>query len=174
MHAPIFCSSPLFRSNLLIFLAACGGEQTFSKSNPEPNVQEGKGSFSIEPAEIVWTGLDWEAGIGQSEAYVVSNTGESNLVLYKVNLSNAGALEAGNTFYVEEEEEINLASGSDREFTAVATLAEFDMAEGELRIQTNDDDNLDVRIPLFAYPDGWVEDTGDTGGGSGKGDDTGD
>ena len=140
-------SASVIRFSLLPLIFACGGEQTFSSSDPAPNTQNGKGAFSIEPTEIVWTELDWENSIGQSEVYVVGNVGDASMVISRINLSNAGALDSGNTFYVEEEEDdITLAAGATREFTIVATLNEFNMAEGELRIQTSDDDNLDVPI----------------------------
>ena len=57
--------------------------------------------------------------------------------------------------------------------TLTATLPGTQPKYGTLRVKTNDLDFLEFTVDLEAYPTGWGEDTGDTGGGDTGGGDTG-
>ena len=153
------------RCSFLVLLVACGGDQTFSASKQVANQDQGTGAMEVTPDPLVFTGL--EVGLSQSMPFKVTNTGDGNLQVYKVDLTDSGVPDTGGTavFYIEEEQDKILAADGEREFTVVATLSVEAPAVGEARIKTNDEDNMDFRLPLLAYPAGWDTGAADTSGG---------
>lgn len=154
-------------------LTACdGGETGFTNTPDDATGDQGNGVAEIIPTEIHLEDLDWEQGISQSAQIKVTNAGDANLKIYSYGLSDS----ADGVLYAEEESNLELSPGADREFTVVATLEEFAQAVGEVRIRTSDSDAIDVRIPVTASPLGWEGDdtgTADGSGTGGGGDDTG-
>ena len=152
---------------ILPLMLACGGEQQFSNNNVDGVGEQGVAELSYAPAEMVFSGLNWQDGVSQSADFTITNNGDGNLSLSIVDISDSG----GGAFYTTEETNLVLQPDSERDFTVVATLTEFVDAVGELRVKSNDADYLDLRIALYATPDGWTGDTtggGDTGEDSGK------
>ncbi|MFT5681392.1 MAG: hypothetical protein ACI8RZ_002298 [Myxococcota bacterium] len=147
---------------LHLMLACSGGEQQFSNNNPDGVAEQGVAELSYAPLEFAFTDLNWNDGVSQSAELVITNLGDGNLSLTVVDISDSG----GGAFYSTEETNLVLQPEADRAFTVVATLTEFTEAVGELRVKSNDADFLDLRIPLYATPEGWTgggDDTGDTG-----------
>lgn len=144
---------------ILPLLLACGGEQQFTNNNNNGVAEQGVAAMSYAPLEFSFTDLNWEDGVSQSAELVITNNGDGNLSLSVVDISDSG----GGAFYTTEETSIVLQPEAERTFTVVATLTEFTDAIGELRVKSNDADYLDLRIPLYATPEGWTGDT--TGGG---------
>jgi hypothetical protein len=153
---------------LLVLGSACGGDTNFTTKQADVSTQEGSGALSLDTTEIVWTGLT--VGIANSTGITVESAGETNLMVYSYEVTNSD----GDQFFAEDVEELELAPGSSRTLTVGVALSADEMAEGEVQIKTNDANNLDVRIPLYAYPEGYVFDTGDTAGDTGTGGDTAD
>jgi hypothetical protein len=148
---------------ILTLMLACGGEQQFTNNNTNGVGEQGVAELVYSPLEFTFTDLNWEDNVSKSAELTITNSGDGNLSLSVVDISDSG----GGAFYTTEETNLIIAPESERSFTVVATLTEFVAAEGELRVKSNDADYLDLRIPLYATPAGW---TGDTTGG----DDTGD
>ena len=150
---------------ILPLMLACGGEQQFSNNDVDGVGEQGVAEMSYSPTEFTFTDLNWEDGVSVSAEIVIVNSGDNNLSLSVVDISDSG----GGAFYTTEETNIILQPESDRTFTVVATLYEFASAEGEMRVKSNDADYLDLRIPLTAFPLGWTGDTTpDTGDNQGK------
>ena len=149
---------------ILSTLAACNsGETGFSVANPDNEQVSGSALLELYPATLEWT--DLSVGIATSEVFKITSSGESDLKLYEVAVVSS----ANGQFYMEEVEDIELAPGASREFLVVCTLTAEASAAGEVRIKSNDPDQLDIRITLTANPtvatDTGGGDTGDTGGG---------
>lgn len=143
---------------LTLLLAACGGETGF-QTNPNTNaVEDGNGKLTFYPGPLTWT--DLTPGIATSAYFKLISEGEYDLQVYNVDVIDS----AQGQFYIDDVEAFSLVPGEDREFAVVCTLAGSEMAVGELRVKTNDPDQLDLRVALTATPEGW---TGDTGGDSG-------
>ena len=105
------------------------------------------GVLSVEPAQISWT--DLEINLSSAKEFVVSNTGDADLEIERIDITNSG----GGAFNLDEESnrDIVLASGEAHTAIAVATIAEAGAAQGEFRIRSNDADTPDFRINLCAY-----------------------
>jgi hypothetical protein len=160
-------SLPLPRSALALsllgsLLGACSdGDQGFSNAEDQGTSPVGTATMLLNPAELVFTDLIYEGetgAISTSLVFEIQSVGDGNLTVSSVSLSADG----GGVFYVEDREDLTIASGSAHEVTVVATLRAFEMAEGEVRLLTNDKDQLDARFPLTAYPVGWTGE-GDSG-----------
>jgi hypothetical protein len=154
--------------------AACSGEQGFSHSEKDNDNEQGVGVLEVSPTELLFTDLDWEQAISQSQVVKITNVGENNLALYDVGIVDSGAAELGDegVFYMGDFSEARLAPGVSAEYDVVATLSEYVVAHGEARIRCNDADAADFRIPLTAVPLGWKGDTGE-GDDTGEGGDSG-
>ncbi len=152
-------------------LFACdGGETGFQNTSEDATGAQGNGLAEITPLEIELDEMNWEEAISQSAQIKVSNIGDANLKIYDFGLSNS----ADGVLYADDDSNIELSPGSEREFTVVATLEVNDQIEGELRVRTSDPDNIDVRIPVLVTPMGWEgsdEGGGDEGGDDGGGED---
>ena len=155
---------------ILSTLAACNsGETGFSVANPDNEQVSGSALLELYPATLEWT--DLSVGIATSEVFKITSSGESDLKLYEVAVVSS----ANGQFYMEEVEDIELAPGASREFLVVCTLAAEATATGEVRIKSNDPDQLDLRVTLTANPAASTDTGGsDTGGSDTGGSDTGD
>ena len=139
---------------LLMLVVGCTSNTSFSHQTPDVPVVEGNGEMEYSPLELVWT--DLEVGTTISQELVLTSVGELNLSVYEVRVTDTG----NGTFYTEELEDRLLATGSSLSVLVVATLKNERMAEGTLRIQSNDADLLDLEVPLIAYPLGFEQDSG--------------
>ena len=140
-------------------LIGCSGETQFS-STPDDSIPEtGVAELEISTDAIVIEEINYSEQISKSASFTITNVGDNTLQLYLVGLADSG----DGAFYIEEESDLALMPGIDREFSVVATLTEFITAEGSLRVKSNDADYLDYRLPVSAFPAGW-EDTGGSGG----------
>ena len=149
MPAQCFGSNRLLYTLLLTAMIGCtAGETEFSDADVETNPAEGTGEMSYSPAEFVFT--DVEIGVTYNQDLVIQSVGEANLSIYLVGLSES----ADGIFYMEIAEDIVLAPGTERSFPVTVTMDEANIAEGEIRLSTNDSDNLELRLPITAYPVG--------------------
>ncbi len=152
---------------LCALLLGCDSDTQFSNTDVDGTNEQGVGALSLDPEELVFTDLSWEEGVSQSMDITLTNVGDNNLSISVLDISDSG----GGVFYTQDESNIVLQPGGSRDFTVVATLSTYEVAEGKLRVKTNDADYLDHRVPLIAYPVGW---DGSTSGGEDSGaDDTG-
>jgi len=143
-----------------ILLAGCDGETSFSKTADPPLTEEGVGEIDVQPAEIVISDIEWEAGIAKGQVVTVANLGDNILRVHEIGLTDNG----GGALYCEEVDSLDLAPGVSAEFSIVATLTTFEHAEGTLRIQSGDIDESNLIIPILAIPVGYeMPDSGDSG-----------
>ncbi|KAA0206077.1 hypothetical protein EDM68_03660 [Candidatus Uhrbacteria bacterium] len=149
----------------LALLAACGGETGFQQTPGQNTTTEANGQMEVYPSELTWT--DLEVGILSREYLKITSTGDETLRIYDISVVSS----ASGQFTMEEVEEFEVEPGLEREFTVACTLAADLPAQGELRIRSNDPDQIDLRLSLYATPLGYTGtgetgDTGDTGQGS--------
>lgn len=153
---------------LFFALAGCGGGETgFKVADPDNEQVSGEALLEITRAALEWT--DLPVGISTSEVFKITSSGETDLNLYEVAIVSS----AEGQFYMEEAEDIELAPGASREFLVVCTLAAEAEAVGEVRIKSNDPDQLDLRVTLTAHPASGDSGGSDTGGSDTGGSDTG-
>lgn len=134
----------------------CKPDHGFSPSDGDVDNVEGNGAIELSPESIVFT--DMEVGATYSDYLKATSTGENNLEIEEIRILNSG----GGVFYMEEKEDLVLAPGTSKEFTITATLAEATLAEGSLRIKSNDLDMPVIEYALQAVPlGGDPQDTGD-------------
>jgi hypothetical protein len=138
---------------LLALLCACGNTAGFTKENEENAGADGEGLLVLSPESLDFTDLDWETGITQGLSFTATNAGEGNLSIYQVRIADSG----GEVFDMEEEEDLTLAPGAEREFLVLATLHEASAVSGSVQLKTSDPAALDLRYPLSATP--MAEDT---------------
>ena len=171
MPAHRFGSNRLLPMFLLTSLLGCtAGETEFSDADVETNPADGTGEMAYSPAEFVFT--DVEIGVTYNQELTIQSIGEANLAIYLVGLSES----ADGIFYMEIAEDIILAPGTERSFPVTVTMDEANIAEGEIRISSNDSEDMELRLPITAYPVGMATTTttttttpptatgGDTGG----------
>ncbi len=139
-------------------VVACSGETSFSDADVETNPDQGSGAMTITPAELT---IPVDApGVLYSGSIVIASVGKANLQLYQVGLSES----ADGLFGMEIAEDVILAPGTDKTFTVTAILDTGEIAEGEVRISSNDAAQLEVRVPIHATPTfGDTGAPGDTG-----------
>ena len=152
---------------LALALVACGGDTGFSGTPNDNNEVEGNGKLEITPTTLEFP--DLVIGIASSQPVKVTSVGDNTLKLYTVDLADSG----GGVFYLEEESSLSLAPGTEREFTVVATAEEEGLFVGEMRLKTNDVDNLDLRITATAWTPGYAPDGSDSGTSDGGASDSG-
>jgi hypothetical protein len=142
---------------LALGLVACQADTGFSGTQDDNNEIEGNGKLEITPTTLEFP--DLEIGIASSELIKVTSVGDNTLKLYTVDLADSG----GGVFYMEEESSLSLAPGTVKEFTVVATAEEEGLFVGEMRLKTNDIDNLDLRITTTAWTPGYAPTSSDSG-----------
>lgn len=137
---------------IALLLTACSPtNQTFSKTNDTVYGADGFAEITWSPNEIVFT--EMEPMITYSQEFLVTSTGDSALMIDKVDITNS----AEGVFYVDtsETQDVNLAPEVERAFIVIAQATETGVYLGEARIKSNDAVNRDVRIPLCGFPVGY-------------------
>ncbi len=140
-----------------LILAACQGETGLGAGTGQGDDLKGTGAYDIIPdGDLVWTGL--VPGFTCSKYIRLESVGEESLVIERIDLTTTG----DGVFTMSEIRDVTVPVGDAYEFTVQARISSPTSAEGELRITSNDVNDVDKRISLFAEPDTeW--DTGDTG-----------
>lgn len=144
---------------LALALAACsGGDTSFSQDNNENTNVQGTGELELYPAD----GLVWEAvapNLPCSKYMRIDSLGVQELIVDKIDITTSG----GGVFTLpESHSNIVLPQGESYEFRVQATITELVAAEGELRIRSNDEEFVDLRVPLSAIPvESWDSGTGE-------------
>lgn len=146
---------------LVAGLMAGGCPAQTGLSNTHEGVYDVQGNARVEfaPEELVWTDLATDSTTDAE--LVLSSVGDLNLVIYEVRLLNS----ADGVFFIEQIEDRTIAPGSALTVLATASLIDNQPAEGMARIKTNDSEQLELMVPLFAWPEGYEppEDSGDLG-----------
>lgn len=140
-------------------LTACsGGDTSFSQDNNENTNIQGAGELDLYPAE----GLVWEAvapNLPCSKYMRIDSLGVQELIIDKIDITTSGD---GVFTLPETHSSIVLPQGESYEFRVQATISELVVAEGELRIRSNDEEVVDLRVPLSAIPvESWDSGTGE-------------
>lgn len=144
---------------LTLALTACGGGETnFSNSQQDNQNQVGTGMLEVIPAAgVVWEGL--VPGYPCTEYVRIDSVGIENLNIDRVDIVDSGD---GVFSLPDTHSNITIAPGDSYELTVQASLSSLTLVTGELRIKSNDEETVDLRLPLTANPAAdW--DTGDTG-----------
>ncbi len=155
----------------MLFILALWGcqDQTFSQHDADIDNVEGAGVLTYSPEILLWTDLEVGNTVGQ--AVTIDSVGELNLMVYEARIIQS----ANGQFYMSETEDKTIGPGGSLPIDVVCSLNRDQPIEGVLQIKTNDVDHITFEVPLQAFPLGWTEDTGDTGGDTGDtGGDTGD
>lgn len=142
---------------LLVTILACSGNNTGFSTNPgQVDGPSGDGSAVISPLELVWT--DLELGYSYSQELTIESAGTGDLIVYDLRVTTDPA----DAFFFDDVEDFVLPTGESASFPVVADLEVAEAATGTLRVKTNDLENIEVLIPLTAYPVGYVppDDTG--------------
>ncbi len=141
----------------LAALLGCTADTGFNAGDPSNDNIQGTGDYDILPAgDMTWEGL--VPGYTCSKYVRLDSVGEETLVINRIDITETG----GGVFSMEEVRDVSVAIGDSLEFTVQARLTSPESATGELRISSNDRDEVDARIVLQAVPaTDW--DTGDTG-----------
>ena len=155
---------------LLAGCAGGGGEQNFSQNDDDGEGEQGVADLSLSAEYLVFTEVNYEQVVSKSQPLTVTNIGDNELKVSTIDIADSG----GGVFYVFEEHDVIIAPGASEDFEIVATMTQNTPAVGSLRLETNDAEYLNHRLPLCAFPAGWAgsvecaadtgEDTGDTGG----------
>jgi hypothetical protein len=144
---------------MLLAALACFSNNTGLGTVEQPTEGlTGNPIIEIDPTELFIT--DCEVGLAKSGTFTISSVGTDNLVIYTIERFGDDEI-----FYFEDQEDLEFAPGGGDSYPIAATLKELVPVDGEIRIVTNDVDNRDVRIPVHAWPIGYVppEDSGDSG-----------
>lgn len=145
--------------SLLLFLGACAQAGTgigiVHKNSPGV---EGEAKISWSPEELTIT--DCTVGQARSGSVEISSVGDANLHLYTIEM-----IGNDDVFYFVRQEDLEFAPGTKDSYPIAATLQVEEPVDGELRITTDDVEHQEVRVPVHAWPVGYVPptDTGDTG-----------
>ena len=119
---------------------------------------EGDAKISWTPSELTIT--DCTVGQARSGTVELSSVGDANLHIYTIEL-----IGSNDVFYFERQEDLEFSPGTSDSYPIAVTLQVEEAIDGELRVTTDDVDHRDVRVPVHAWPVGYVPpaDTGDTG-----------
>jgi|GEM_PF-3428559 len=134
---------------------ACNtADQGFSAQNKDIYASEGYAELIVSPTEVVFS--EMEEGITYSASFSVESTGDSPLIIDKVDITNS----AEGIFYIDTSatEDVNLDPGVTREFIIIAQATTVGEYIGEARIRSNDAANGDFRVALCAFPLGFEGD----------------
>lgn len=134
---------------LLALLAACGkGDTSFSKDQTDNTNIEGTGQLQLTPSgPLEWSEL--APGYPCSKYLRIDSLGVQALVVSRIDITVSG----GGVFRLPESHEaIELQQGESYEFRVQAELQTLTEAEGELRIRSNDETEVDLRVPLLGHP----------------------
>ena len=154
----------------LILGLACGPTDTgLTNGGGGGDTVPGTGRLELSTDTIEIT--DIQIGYSKSAPFTITSIGDANLIIYEIRI----IADATDAFFFEDVEDVELAPKQAATYNVVADLDEAVKATGELRIRTNDPDYASFNIQLSAYPEGWVDTGGATGGdtGGGTGGDTG-
>mgnify|MGYP006091756143 CR=1 FL=1 len=132
-------------------IACKNADQSFSAQNQNINANEGYAELIVSPTEVVFS--DMEDGITYSASFTVESTGESILIIDKVDITDS----AEGVFYIDTSatEDITLDPGVSRDFIIIAQSTAVGEYIGEARIRSNDSSNGDFRVTLCAFPLGY-------------------
>ncbi|NOY28177.1 MAG: hypothetical protein GXP62_20115 [Oligoflexia bacterium] len=153
----------MHRNHLALILAgslmACTGRDTTFINGTTGNANlAGSGKLEVIPADgVVWEGV--VPGYPCSAYVRVDSVG-----LEPLNIEQADIVDSGGGVFSLPTPVADLTVQPDDhiEFVVQALLSSLTTATGELRIKSNDEDTVDLRLPLTANPSkSW--DTGDTG-----------
>ncbi|RME22694.1 MAG: hypothetical protein D6798_15205 [Deltaproteobacteria bacterium] len=141
----------------LAVLLGCTADTSFHAGNDNNDNIQGTGDYNMLPAgDLVWEGL--VPGYTCSKYVRLDSVGEEPLVINRIDITETG----GGVFSMEEIRDVSVDIGDSLEFSIQARLQTAEPATGELRISSNDKDEVDARVTLQALPaEDW--DTGDTG-----------
>lgn len=144
---------------LALVLTACGGGETsFTTGNKDNQNQVGTGQLEVIPADgVVWEGLI--PGYPCTEYVRIDSVGIEDLNIDQIDVVDSG----GGVFSLPDSHSgISLPPGESYELQVQATLSVLEGTTGELRIKSNDEETVDLRLPLTANPaEDW--ETGDSG-----------
>lgn len=116
--------------------------------------------LSWTPEEVIIQ--DCPLNEARSGSLEVSNSGDAALSIYAIELIGNEDI-----FYFDKREDLEFAPGVSDSYAIAATLTTDAPAEGELRITSNDPENRDLRVPIQAWPVGYVPPEDSGGGDSG-------
>lgn len=135
-------------------IACNNADQSFSAQNKDIYANEGYAELVVSPTEVVFS--DMEDGITYSASFSVESTGDSALIIDKVDITNS----AEGVFYIDTSatEDVTLDPGVTREFIIIAQATTVGEYIGEARVRSNDASNGDFRVALCAFPLGYEGD----------------
>lgn len=144
--------------SLVLAGTGCQGDNSFTTGGNDNANQVGSGQMEVIPAAgVVWEGL--VPGYPCSEYVRIDSVGIEDLNIDRIDITASGD---GVFSLTQEHESISLPAGESYELPVQARLSTLAMATGELRIKSNDEETVDLRLTLTANPAAeW--DTGDTG-----------
>jgi hypothetical protein len=130
---------------VLGLVSACGGDTGFSNTKTDPGSDVGTGRLEVEPSSLDFP--DLQVGYALTKYMVLESVGDDKLVVYDLRII------AGNgVFQTERLEDLTIAEGDRYEVAVTATLAEALEADGTLRVESNDPDQINFDVPLHATP----------------------
>jgi hypothetical protein len=133
-------------------MTACNyQDSSFSKNGENNTIDQGAGMISWSPSSLLIT--DVPIGTAKSGLITLTSVGDNNLSIQGIALSSSG----DGVFYTSERTDLTLAPEQSVEVEVVAAFESAMFAIGELRVRTNDANNLDLRIPLCAVSEDYTE-----------------
>lgn len=142
----------------LLLFWGCGGNGT-GLSNVTNTTEGALGDpvMTVDPLELFIT--DCAIDSARSGSVNVASAGDGDLEIYKIELLGDESI-----FYFIPQSDLTFSPGVSDSYAISASIDSDAPAEAELRITSNDPNMRDVRVPIHAWPVGYVPpDTGDTG-----------
>lgn len=160
----------------LLTTVACEQEAGFHDGGSQTQ-EITEGAMTVSTNRVIISAIG--VGFTKSESFTVSSVGKDSLSIYDaVLVANPGAV-----FVFDERKDDDILTGESQDWAVAATLAEAGMAEGAIRIESNDPTTPTFFVTVCAVTEDWPEpcpaeapgsDTGDTGGADTGAGDTGD
>lgn len=130
-----------------LLAAGCAPQDTgFGTGTDDPVGQTGDPIAEITPAELVWTDVD--VGYSFVEELTITNVGDGDLAIYEI----AILTDPSEAFLLDTAANITLEPAAQQSWQVTCDLATDAVAEGTLRVRTNDPAATEVVVPMTCTP----------------------